>query len=350
MQQILKEKNILLITANLELSFGILRILNKMKIKPYILGPNARSFLLRKKIFFKKYISYNAKKMGYDYSPTISSFSEKFILLLNQVCSENQIDVVLPIDFTVILPLSRYSDKLDENINIAPFLSEEKLRFLNNKWNFANLMDDLEIPQPKTRLLNKRELLSELDISFPIIIKPLDRAGGFGIHVFQKKNDLISYLDNAKLDLTKTPLLIQKYLPGKDLQVFVFATKGKLQAWSMCFMENRGFRSFVKIPEVMKYCEKIVSEFKYNGPGLFDIRNAAEDNSFNFLEMNLRFPASTLYHFSAGVNYVELSLLAGLGMIEEFSFRATKSRKVGKSLWDTFLFKIIEKTTPQPFT
>lgn len=344
----LKGKNILVANANPGLTFGILRILNKMGIKPIILGPNERSFLLKNKFFCSKYIGYNVHEMGYDKSPTISSLSDRYIHLLNDVCKEHNIDLVLPVDYTVILPLSKYSNLLNKDIKIAPYLDEARLRDLNSKWNFSIMLKELGIPQPETRLLEKAEQANSLDLEYPIIVKPLDRGGSCGIKILENKDDLKEHVSANNVDLDVSPLLCQKFLPGRDLQVFAFASKGKLLAWSMCYMEGKGFREFVDEPNILEYCRKILEKTEYDGPGLIDIRHDTQNNTYNFLEINLRFPASTLYHYMAGVNYIELALLSGLGEEDRFSFSPAKHGKTRRTILDSILLKVNMMTTP-PF-
>lgn len=346
MNPLLPGKRILLVTSNLGLTFPILRVLNRMGIRPYLLGPEGRSPLLRLSLFCHHYIAYAEGQFGYDNSHTISSFSEAFVDLVNTVCAREQIDVVLPVDFTVILPMSRHKDRLDPTIRLTPHLDEALLRRLNDKWQFSRLAAEHAIPQPDTRLLDGDARLDALDIRFPVIVKPLDRGGGVGIRRLDSLPALRDDLAATRHDLSEHPLLCQTYLPGQDLQVFVFAAGGRLLAWSMCLMERKGSRHFVTLPTVLEHCETLISAAGYDGPGLVDLRYDPDTGQIGFLEINVRFPASTYYHYLAGVNYVELALLAGLGEADRFRFQPAREQRISRGPWDTLLTKLHEFTTP----
>lgn len=334
----LENKNILLVTQNLDLTFPIILILNKMGIKPYVIGPTCNSFFFNSKIFCKKYVEYNIDEMGYTYSSTISSFDTNFIDLVNQTYRELNIDILLPIDYTVILTLSKYSELIDKNINIAAHVDEKTLRFLNNKWNFSLLCKELNISQPETQLLTSQKSISTLDFNFPIIVKPLNNGGGFGIEVLHSKDELINHVKQNNINLQRDSLLVQNYIEGKNLQVFILAIKGEVKAYSMCYMNQKGKREFIHDNKILNECKRIIKKTNYDGVGLIDIRCDNNDNSY-FLEINLRFPSSTLYHFEAGVNYVELLLAACIEDLKEIK-NPVLNNIVRRTIWDTLLVKL----------
>jgi hypothetical protein len=249
MNQYLKNKKVLLVTSNLDLTFQIVLILNKMGIKPYVLGPKKRNILYINNLFCKKYIEYDIDEMGYDYSYSISSFSNKFIGLLNNTYIQNDIDILIPIDYAVMITLSKYEKTVNKNIKSTAFLEEKTLRYLNDKWNFSKLCTGQNIPQPQTEVLVKDDEIEKLEIQFPIIVKPLNNGGGFGVKVLDSKSSLKSHIIENKIDLKNNPLLCQKYLEGRDLQVFILAIKGEIKTYSMCFMDKRGKREFLQRTE-----------------------------------------------------------------------------------------------------
>jgi predicted ATP-grasp superfamily ATP-dependent carboligase len=346
MNALLRDKKILLATTNLGLTFPIIRVLNRIGVRPDVLGPDKRSLLWTRGLLCRRYIGYPLDGLGYDHNPAISSFSDAFVGLLNDVQRRHGYDVVLPVDYTVILPLSTYRGQLATDIRLTPFLDEPQLRALNDKWRFSRLLLDLGIPQPETRLLDGSIGPGELDLEFPVIVKPTNRGGCSGIRTFQSREALLQYLDEANLDLSSSPLLCQQWMPGRDLQVFVFGTHGRLRAWSMCYMDRAGAREFVADPEVLGHCERLVAETGYHGPGLIDVRHDRQASRVGFLEINLRFPASTFYHYLAGVNYVELALLAGLGQADAFAFTPPGGQRIARSPAETLLSKLNQLTSP----
>ena len=333
-----KNKNILLVTENLNLAFPIILILNKMGIKPSIIGPKCNSFLVNSKIFCKDYIEYDIDDMGYTYSSSISSFDTNFVDLINQTCRNNNIDIVIPIDHTVILTLSKYSHLIDKDIKITAHVDENTLRFLNNKWNFSLLCKELNISQPNTKLLTSEKSIETLICDFPIIVKPLNNGGGFGIKVLNTRAELKNHVNQNNINLERDALLVQNHIEGKDLQVFILAINGVIKAYSMCFMDKKGKREFINNDKILNECQNIIKNTNYNGIGLIDIRYENPDNYY-FLEINLRFPASTLYHFEAGINYVQLLLIA---YYEDLANRnkPISNQMVRRGIADTLLIKL----------
>lgn len=334
----LKNKNILLVTQNLNLIFPIILILNKMGIKPSIIGPKCNSFLVSSKIFCKKYIEYDIDEMGYNYSPTISSFNKIFVDLINQTYRIYNIDIMIPIDNNVTLTLSKYSHLIEKNIKITAHVDEKTLIFLNNKWNFSLLCKELSISQPDTKLLTSEKSIPTLNCNFPIIVKPLNNGGGFGIKVLNSRKELLNHVKQNNINLKRDALLVQNYIEGKDLQVFILALNGELKAYSMCFMNNKGKREFINNDKIVNECIKIIKNTNYNGIGLIDIRYD-NDDKYYFLEINLRFPSSTLYHFEAGVNYVKHLLIAYYEGLTKIN-KPICNKIVRRGIIDTLLIKL----------
>ena len=337
MSNMLNSQKVLLVTQNLDLTFPLILILNKMNIKPYILGPKCNSFLVNSKIFCEKYIEYDIDEMGYTYSNTISSFGDGFIGLLNETYKIYNIDIMIPVDYTVTLTLSKYSNLIEKDINITAYINEKTLRFLNNKWNFSLLCKELNISQPETELLTSLRNISSLNTSFPIIVKPLNNGGGFGIKVLNSKQELENHVQQNNINLEKDALLVQNYIEGKDLQVFILAIEGELKAYSMCYMDKKGKREFIHNNKILNECKNIIKKSNYNGVGLIDIRCDSENN-FYFLEINLRFPSSILYHFEAGINYVELLLMDSSDCLIKIN-NPVPNKIVRRTLLDTLLTK-----------
>ena len=65
-------------------------------------------------------------------------------------------------------------------------------------------------------------------------------------------------------------MIVQKFIPGKDLQVLFVADKGKLITNSLCFQYVNGIRVFVKNDKLTKDLAKFIEHTKFNGPGLID--------------------------------------------------------------------------------
>jgi hypothetical protein len=126
-----KKINILVVTSNAGLTFNVVRILNKMSIKPYILDSTNKP-LYSLKIFSKKYYNFNYNDMLADNNSAISFFRVSFIFRINEICKKHNINVVLPVDLASIITVSKYRDELDDNILLPPTLDYNKIFELRN--------------------------------------------------------------------------------------------------------------------------------------------------------------------------------------------------------------------------
>ena len=241
---------------------------------------------------------------------------------------------------TVQLTLSKYKSLLSKEVLVTPFVNEEKLRNLNNKWKFSQICKENNIPQPKTELLISLNDIDKLDFNFPVIVKPLNNGGGFGINIIEDKNKLKAHIIKNNIALQTEKLLVQEHMSGVDLQVFVLAEKGEVKAYSMCLMKGKGSREFIDNEDILNECKKIIKSSSYDGVGLIDIIYDINKKKFYFLEINLRFPASTLYHYAAGINYVHLLLLLSQNKDIQTLFEPTKETWVRRGLLDTILIKL----------
>jgi glutathione synthase/RimK-type ligase-like ATP-grasp enzyme len=211
--------------------------------------------------------------------------------------------------------------------------------FLNDKWQFSRLLEKLKIPQPETIILECSEQVYNIKKSFfPIIVKPLNCGGGAGIKRFDNLNDFSDYL-SVKEAFNSLPLLIQKYLPGKDLHAFIYAVNGKLKARSICY-NGRGRREFIDNDEIVDSCKKIVADTNYNGIGLIDIRYDTQKDKYYFIEINTRFPGSLQYHYYAGINYVKFSIDSAMKHNRLHDFISTHNKKLFYRPLELFLSKL----------
>lgn len=335
--QFLKSKNILLVSGNGPLLFRLMLMLRKMQIKAYVIGPEDQSPLCCDGLFCKRYFEYSHDDMGYKDDKHVAAFSDKMVHFINQVCDRYQIDVLLPVDYSVMLSLSRYKDLLHKTVHVTPYPTESTLLFLNNKWKFSRLLNELHLPQPESCLIKAAEQVEHIDLHFPVMVKPLENGGGFGIYKLDSKTQVREYVNQLDFSPHGLPIQCQSHVEGKDFHVYGLAVHGVLKAWSMCCCSRPGWRSFVTNSAMLRACKSIIRESNYDGVFLFDLIYDPVEKDFYFLEMNLRFGASALYHYNAGVNYLEMALLTGLGVDVDDVFSPAEEGEVCKSFFDGIL-------------
>lgn len=339
MREILKSKRVLLPAMNLSLAFRVVVILRRMGVLPYVLGPEGRASLFNTGRFARRYIAFDAEAMGYDQDPLLDALGPRFVELLNEVCTRHAIDVVLPVDNTMIMTLARHRHLLAAGAALAPIPDEGLLRMLHDKWAFSRLLARLNLPQPATRLLPTPKDVDKLDLSYPLVIKPVAHGGGLDVTRVADAEEAVLRVREHLARFPGDRMIAQAWIDGEDFQVCVFAQAGEVRAWSMCAMRGKGVRAFIEVPEVIDYCRRIVKRTGYEGAIQFDLMQERATGEFRFLEANLRFPASTYYHFRAGVNYVGLSLVAALGHDVAQFFQPVRPLIIEQSLLDGILVR-----------
>ncbi len=90
-----------------------------------------------------------------------------------------------------------------------------------NRDSFEKLLSDLNIPQPKGQAVTSIEagIKAAEEIGYPVLVRPSFVLGGRAMQIVAKEEDLRHYLKTAvEIDEDK-PVLVDKYIKGKELEV-----------------------------------------------------------------------------------------------------------------------------------
>lgn len=116
-------------------------------------------------------------------------------------------------------------------VNLAKPLEERGVKIIGtdcaaiekaeNRGAFENLLSELKIPQPKGYAVTNIEdgLKAAEKIGYPVLVRPSFVLGGRAMQVVAKKEDLRLYLKTAvEIDEDK-PVLVDKYICGKEVEI-----------------------------------------------------------------------------------------------------------------------------------
>lgn len=86
---------------------------------------------------------------------------------------------------------------------------------------FEKLMNELGIPKPDGRAVTTLEqgLKVANEIGYPVIVRPSYVLGGRAMQIVNSDNALVKYLENAVSINEEHPVLVDKYIVGKELEV-----------------------------------------------------------------------------------------------------------------------------------
>ncbi len=90
-----------------------------------------------------------------------------------------------------------------------------------NRDSFEKILRDLNIPQPKGRAVTKIEdgLAAAAEIGYPVLVRPSFVLGGRAMQIVANEDQLRHYLKTAvEIDEDK-PVLVDKYIQGKEVEV-----------------------------------------------------------------------------------------------------------------------------------
>ncbi len=116
-------------------------------------------------------------------------------------------------------------------INLADALAARGVRIIGtdsqaidraeNRDSFEKIMETLQIPQPKGRAVTKVEdgVRVAKDIGYPVLVRPSFVLGGRAMQIVVNEESLRHYLKTAvEIDEDK-PVLVDKYISGRELEV-----------------------------------------------------------------------------------------------------------------------------------
>ncbi len=224
-------------------------------------------------------------------------------------------------------------------INLAEPLSERGVQIIGtdknaidraeNRDSFEKLLESLAIPQPEGRAVTNIEagLAAAAEIGYPVLVRPSFVLGGRAMQIVAKPEHLTRYLKTAvEVDEDK-PVLVDKYLRGKEVEVdAVCDGKEVFIPGIMELVERTGVHSGDSISVYPSFSisnkvkETIIDYTKRLGigigiVGLFNIQFIVDNNDNVFIiEVNPRSSRTVPFLSKAtGYNLADIATLVILG-------------------------------------
>lgn len=157
-------------------------------------------------------------------------YSEDYIPFLLKYCSENHIDILIPL-FDVDLPvLSKHKEKFRELGTDVIVSSEEFLEICNDKWKTYLYLSKKGFHVPAT-FLSVDEAIAKVnsnELSYPLIVKPRWGMGSIAVYVADNEEELRVFYNKIKREIFNSYLkyesvnnedecvLVQEKLAGQE--------------------------------------------------------------------------------------------------------------------------------------
>ncbi len=291
--------NILVVTTEDYLTLRLLKCLAPLKAEVHILGPRPSRALSASR-YCRRY-----------HAASPAGLTDG--MAIEKVCRDYRMDVVLPSGIESVFLLSALQENWASVVpgtRLLPTPPPEQLRMLNNKWAFAQFLQQLGLPLPKSRVITLASEALAVDLTYPVVVKPLEMDASRGVKRCETPQEASAHAKQFELAL---PLLVQEYVPGEDIGLGIAAHQGKIVGWTIQRVRPDGQGvDFIEQPEALEIGRCIMATCKYEGIAHFDMRVDSRDGSVKVLECNPRFWASLPFSLAAGVNFADLGIRLAL--------------------------------------
>ncbi len=138
--------------------------------------------------------------------------------VLNVIDKEKPEGVILQFGGQTAIKLAKFLQ--EKNIDILGTNSEQ-IDTAEDREKFEALLEKLNIDRPKgiAVLDIDKGLIEAEKLGYPVLVRPSYVLGGQGMEIAYTKDELKYYLENAFEKVNKSPVLIDRYLNGREIEV-----------------------------------------------------------------------------------------------------------------------------------
>ena len=149
------------------------------------------------------------------------SFAEKEEVL--QVCREEQIDGITSFSLESALPTVNY---VAQNMGLVSN-TVESLNYTKSKFAQREAFRKNGIPVPRYYQVYDELDLKDLELNYPIIVKPIDSGGSQGVNKLDFKDGLVEAFRVAANCSRTNGVIIEEFIDGREFSVEYISCKGK---------------------------------------------------------------------------------------------------------------------------
>ncbi len=215
--------------------------------------------------------------------------------------------------------------------------SMEAIETLTDKARFARLLERLDVPRPRTRVLHCLDEMSELEESSyqNRFLKPLDsqafsRRYGLKGFLIKDKRDALEIMEGTMADGKGAfPILLQEYIPGPSTNhYFVDGFVDRSGRIPALFARHRfrmyppviGNTAFMEtisldpLRRPIKSIERVLADLSYRGIFSVEFKFDERDGEFKMIEINARPWWFIELPGRSGINFAEMAYQDALGL------------------------------------
>jgi predicted ATP-grasp superfamily ATP-dependent carboligase len=291
---------VIVTNAKSRIGYGVARSLGREGVKVI-----TADFLRPSMSFFSRY-----SQTHFIY-PSPYDQPEQFVTALIRAVQETECNVLMPTyDETYVV--ARYQDMLSPYARV-PIPTYDQIMAVHCKDNLMRVGATLGICVPQTFIpLDIQDLTYVLDtFQFPVVLKPIKGAGGWGMKQVDSKEELADTYQKQLKELNLDSLMIQEYIPGSVYGTAMLFNHGQLRAQ----FSHKVLRAFsagggtptvrigVKFPEMETALQKLLVHLNWHGVCQADFIRHSETGTPYLLDANPRFWGSLFGAVASGVNF-----------------------------------------------
>jgi len=232
-----------------------------------------------------------------------------YIDTLLEICSKENIKLIIPTIDTELLVLSENKKKFKDNGIIIAICDPKAIEICSDKLKTFQFFKENNIPTVDT--FSYYQIDKMKNINYPLFIKPCNGSASIDTYRINNRKELdffINYIENP---------VVQEYAEGQEFTLDILADLGgkvinvvprkriEVRAGEI----NKG--KTIKEEKLIEYGKIIVE--KLEGIGPITIQCFKKGDKVQFIEINPRFGGGYPLSFAAGVNYPELLIQMILG-------------------------------------
>lgn len=290
-------------------------------------GVNALN-TIKKENYRSIMINYNPETVSTDYDVCDRLYFDELTLerVLDIVEFENPKGVIVSTGGQIPNNLAMRLHKSDVNILGT---SPKSIDRAENRHKFSQMLDDLQIDQPRWKELTSIEEMKNFisEVGYPILVRPSYVLSGAAMNVVSNENELDHFLQLATEVSKQYPVVVSEFIENaKEIEIDAVADNGGVVLYAINeHIEFAGVHSgdatmvfppqkiyFETVRRIKAISRKIASELNISGP--FNIQFLAKDNDVKVIECNLRASRSLPFVSKVlKVNFIELATDIMLG-------------------------------------